>query len=232
GGVGLRCVDARRQSSLGDLDQVREGGRVVDGELGEHATVDLDTGGLEALDETVVGHAVGAGAGVDALDPEATEVTLALATVTVAVDQRMEDRFLGLAVQAPARSAVAAGAARAGAALAATGHRPRRRPVQGSHLPLSLPRSLRALARSPPVISWSVATRRLRAEVLPSNLCWLFTPSRMILPVPVTRMRFLALLFVFCFGMVPFSFAIRRRRQPPATTSHAQTAAGLERDVD
>src|SRR5699024_2057473 len=109
---------------------------------------------------------------------------------------------------------------------------PGRRPVEGSHLPLSLPRSLRALARSPPVISWSVATRRLRAEVLPSNLCWLFTPSRMILPVPVTRMRFLALLFVFCFGMVPFSFAIRRRRQPPATTSHAQTAEGLERDVD
>src|SRR5699024_8095006 len=106
------------------------------------------------------------------------------------------------------------------------------RPVKGSHLPLSLPRSLRALARSPPVISWSVATRRLRAEVLPSNLCWLFTPSRMILPVPVTRMRFLALLFVFCFGMVPFSFAIRCRRQPLTTTSHAQTAEGLERDVD
>src|SRR5699024_7061519 len=109
---------------------------------------------------------------------------------------------------------------------------PGRRPVEGSHLPLSLPRSLRALARSPPVLSWSVATRRLRADVLPSNLCWLFTPSRMILSVAVTRMRFLALLFVFCFAMVPFAFAIRRRRQPPATTSHAQTAEGLERDVD
>src|SRR5699024_357540 len=85
-----------------------EGGRIVDGELGEHATVDLDTSGLEALDETVVGHAVGAGAGVDALDPEATEVALALATVTVAVDQRVDDLFLGLAVQARALSAVAA----------------------------------------------------------------------------------------------------------------------------
>src|SRR5699024_11759561 len=78
---------------------------------------------------------------------------------------------------------------------------------------------------------WSVDTRRLRAEDLPSNLCWLFTPSRMILPLPVTRMRFLALLFVFCFGIVPFSFAIRRRRQPLATTSHAQTRTDLERDV-
>ena len=87
---------------------MREGGRVVHGELGEHATVDLDSSGLEALDETVVGHTVGAGAGVDALDPETTEVALALATVTVAVDQRVDDLFLGLAVQARALSAVAA----------------------------------------------------------------------------------------------------------------------------
>src|SRR5699024_8751530 len=191
----------------------------------------------------------------------------ALATVTVAVDQRVDDLFLGLAVQARALSAVAACPVEDDPALLVSVDRSLhtchvlllykvricrlcRTLVQavgadvdcpweipetvregktrkGSHLPLSLPRSLRAMARSPPVSSWSVDTRRLRAEDLPSNLCWLFTPSRMILPLPVTRMRFLALLFVFCFGIVPFSFAIRCPRQPLATTSHAQTRTDL-----
>src|SRR5665811_2559249 len=79
----------RRHVRPRDLDQGGEGCGVVDGELGQHASVDLDLGRLQTLDEAVVGHAIGAGAGVDPLDPEATEVTLAGATVAVGITERV-----------------------------------------------------------------------------------------------------------------------------------------------
>ena len=72
-----RRVDVLGQVGLGGLDERGEGRRVVDGQVGQDLAVDLDTRGLEALDEAVVGQAVGAGAGVDALDPELAEVALA-----------------------------------------------------------------------------------------------------------------------------------------------------------
>ena len=97
---GLRSVDVRGQSLLRRLDQRREGRCVVDREVGEHTTVDSDTRKTEALDEAVVRDAVLACSSVDALDPETTEVALALATVTVRVDQRVDDLLFGLAVQA------------------------------------------------------------------------------------------------------------------------------------
>src|SRR5690606_35580186 len=65
--------------------------------------------GLQTLDEAVVRDAVGAGSGVDALDPQLAEVTLALLAVVVVVDQRVGDLLLGLAVQARALTAVAGG---------------------------------------------------------------------------------------------------------------------------
>ena len=58
----------------------------------------------------VVGHAVLACSGVDALDPETTEVALALATVPVRVDQGVDDLLLGLPVEARTLTAVAGGA--------------------------------------------------------------------------------------------------------------------------
>src|SRR5690606_7432041 len=85
---------------LGDDHESLEGGDVVDGELGEHLAVNLDAGVLQAVHEAVVGHALGAGRGVDALDPQAAEVALLGATVAVGVGHRVEDLLLGLAVQA------------------------------------------------------------------------------------------------------------------------------------
>jgi len=76
GGNGL-C----RHVSPSNLDKGGECRGIAHSELGQHATVDLDLGGLQTLDETVVGHPIGARAGIDPLDPEATEVTLACATV-------------------------------------------------------------------------------------------------------------------------------------------------------
>ena len=81
----------------------------ADGELGEHAPVDLDAGQAQALDEPVVGHALGADGGVDALDPQAAEVALAGAAVAEGVDAGVGDLLLGLAVEAGALAAVARG---------------------------------------------------------------------------------------------------------------------------
>src|SRR3954468_20461057 len=84
---GLRCVDVLGQRGLGRLHEDGERGRVVDGQVGHHPPVDLDAGEVQALDEPVVGHPVGSSGGIDALDPEPAEVTLARLAVAVAVDQ-------------------------------------------------------------------------------------------------------------------------------------------------
>src|SRR4051812_14595759 len=106
GGVaGRRGGDGR----AGRLDQRGEGGRLVDRELGEHATVELDAGQLQALHEPVVGHVVLAGRSVDPGDPQLAEVALADLAVAVGVGGRVEHLLLGLAVQPGTLTAVAAG---------------------------------------------------------------------------------------------------------------------------
>src|SRR5690606_16892383 len=102
-------VDVLREGRLRDPDERRERRRVVDREVGEHTAVDRDLGGLEALDEAVVGKALGAGRGVDALDPQLAEVALARLAVAVGVHHRVGDLLLGLAVQARTLPAVARG---------------------------------------------------------------------------------------------------------------------------
>src|SRR6516165_4708945 len=111
GGFGVRgpVVDVRGQRLPGHLDQRGEGGRVGHRELGEHPAVDVHARDLQALDEPVVGHAVGPGRGVDALDPQPPERSLAVLAVTVGVGHRVEGLLLGLAVQAGPMAPVAAG---------------------------------------------------------------------------------------------------------------------------
>jgi hypothetical protein len=99
-----------RESGLRGGDESRERGGLCDGEIGEDASVHLDAGQVEALDEAVVGEAVRARRGVDALDPQATEVTLASTTVTVRVDEGVGDLLLGLAVETRPLAAIALGA--------------------------------------------------------------------------------------------------------------------------
>src|SRR5699024_1267395 len=106
---GSGSVDVARERLACDLDQRREGSRVVHGQVGQDLAVHLDAGELEALDKPVVGHVVGPGGRVDAGDPQLPEVALALATVAVAVGHRVEHLLLGLAVQARALPAVALG---------------------------------------------------------------------------------------------------------------------------
>src|SRR6478672_1524922 len=105
----LGRVDVLGQGGLGGRDERVERGDVVDGQVGEDLAVDLDARQVQALDEAVVGQALGASRSVDALDPQLAEVALVLAPVVVAVDQRVGDLLLGLAVEARTLSAVAAG---------------------------------------------------------------------------------------------------------------------------
>ena len=84
---GLGRIHVGGQSLLRNLNKSVEGGDIVDGQLGEHAAINLNTGQVQALDETVVGHALCAGSSVDALDPQATEVALLRLAVTVGVHE-------------------------------------------------------------------------------------------------------------------------------------------------
>src|SRR6185503_4861174 len=106
-----------RDGSPRDLDDRRERRGVVDGQVGQDLAVDLDLGEPEALDQAVVGQAVGPGPRVDPGDPQLAEVALAVTPVTVRVLHRVQHLLLGLAVQPRALPAVAARGLEQGAAL-------------------------------------------------------------------------------------------------------------------
>ena len=90
-GSGLdRSVDVLGQSGLGLLDDGLEGLGIGDGQLGESAAVQLDAGQVQTLDEAVVGDAFGADGGVDALDPQLAEVTLASLAVAEVVGKGVQ----------------------------------------------------------------------------------------------------------------------------------------------
>ena len=67
----------------------------MDGEIGENLAVDLDAGLVEAVDETAIGQAVLADGGIDALDPQRTEIALAGLPVARRILHRFLDGLLG-----------------------------------------------------------------------------------------------------------------------------------------
>src|SRR5262249_30944876 len=95
GDVALACGAPRR---LGDVGELAESGGVVDRHLGEHLPVDVHRGALEPRDELAVRHAVHAGGGIDARDPQLAEAPLLDATVTVGVDAGALDGLARAAV--------------------------------------------------------------------------------------------------------------------------------------
>src|SRR4051794_5216414 len=97
GSAGVRSKLGRRGLS-GALGKSAEGLWVAHGDVGQHLAVQLDTGQLQAVDERRVRHALGTRGGVDAGDPEAAEVTLAVAAIAVRVRVRLHHRFLGAPV--------------------------------------------------------------------------------------------------------------------------------------
>src|SRR5206468_4262461 len=79
------------------------------GDVREDLAIELHAGQLEAMHEGAVAHAVLARGGVDASDPEAAEVALAVAAVAVRVGVRLHHRFLGALVVRVRLAAVALG---------------------------------------------------------------------------------------------------------------------------
>ena len=74
---------------------------------------------LQAVHELAVAHALLAGGGVDAHDPEAAEVALPVAAVAVRVGVRLEQSLLGALVAGVRLAAEALGPLERGAALLA-----------------------------------------------------------------------------------------------------------------
>ena len=109
GGLAGRRFDVLRQGGPRDVDQCGERGRIADRDLRKVLAVDLDAGGLEALDQPVVGDVVGTSRRVDAGDPQLAEISLAGTPVAVGVIQGVELLLLGFAVKPGPLTAVALG---------------------------------------------------------------------------------------------------------------------------
>src|SRR5436305_1713263 len=71
---------------------------VAHGDVGQHLAVQLDARGAQAVHELRIAHSVLAGRRVDARDPQATEVALAVAAIAVGVGLGLEQRLLGALV--------------------------------------------------------------------------------------------------------------------------------------
>src|SRR5690625_7888850 len=99
------------QAGLSFFGQSLEGHLVVHGQVGKHLAVNADLGALEAVDKAAVRQTVFAGSRVDALNPQAAEVALALAAVTGAVLAGLDDSLLGYAKRLAAGTIIPLGPA-------------------------------------------------------------------------------------------------------------------------
>src|SRR6266516_1255158 len=81
------------QSCARDFDQRSERSRIFHGQIREHSPVDVDLCQLQPVDQSVVRQPVLARGGVDARDPEPTEVALTLPAVVVRVPKGMQNLF-------------------------------------------------------------------------------------------------------------------------------------------
>src|SRR4051794_10132394 len=115
--MSCRSSGSRCRRLAGGLGKASEGLGVAHGDVGEALAVELDAGQLQAVHERAVAHAVLARGGVDAGDPQAAEVALAVAAVAVRVGVRLDERFLGALVVRVRLAAVALRQRQDGAAL-------------------------------------------------------------------------------------------------------------------
>lgn len=86
-----------------------EGSGVVEGEVGEHLAVDLDTSLMDEAHELAVGEILHAGSGVDTLNPESAEVALLVLAVAVGVGKTLFPGVLGYGPHIAAATEVSAG---------------------------------------------------------------------------------------------------------------------------
>src|SRR3954447_5554251 len=88
------CGSLSGRGLPGCLHESAERLGVAHGDVGQNLAVQLDSGQLEPVHELRVAHAVELGGSVDAGDPQATEVALAVAAVAVGVRLRLDEGFL------------------------------------------------------------------------------------------------------------------------------------------
>jgi hypothetical protein len=107
-----------RHVLAGQLDELRKRIGIVNGNFGEHLSIQLALGSLQAGDHFAVTHAAGATGGVDANDPQLAELTLAIAPVAEreAAGSNQRDNRLPVQIMATETKAFAQ-TARAFAAL-------------------------------------------------------------------------------------------------------------------
>src|SRR5205085_9690059 len=94
---GLPTADDFGQVLPGQLDDLGERVRVVDGQVGQGLAVEFDQGPLEAGHELAVAQAARPAGGVDADDPQPPEQALAHPAVAEGVDARPDQRHPRLA---------------------------------------------------------------------------------------------------------------------------------------
>src|SRR3954466_407810 len=103
------CLASGSRRLPGALGKTSEGLGVAHGDVGQHLAVELDLRKLQAVHELAVGEALLARRGVDALDPQAAELALAVLAVAVGVGARLEELLLRALVARVLLAAVALG---------------------------------------------------------------------------------------------------------------------------
>src|SRR5690606_31109482 len=97
-GKGGALKQRRLQSSkscLSLVNQGLEGLRLVDGDVREDLAVNFDFRLAQTVDKSAIGQAVFAGCGIDALDPERTEIALLGPAIAIGVLACLLDRLIG-----------------------------------------------------------------------------------------------------------------------------------------
>src|ERR1700678_3708555 len=89
--AGLRCN--RRVRLLRLLRQMRKSRRILNSQIREDLTIELDSGFLQSADELVVVQSIQAGGGADAHDPDRPVLALLLLAAGVGKLQRAIDGF-------------------------------------------------------------------------------------------------------------------------------------------
>src|ERR1700689_188240 len=204
----------------GDLGETSEGVCVAHGDVGEHLAVELDAGQLEAVHQLRVAHAVDPRGGVDAGDPQAPEIALAVAPVAVGVGVCLEQGLLGALVVGVRLAAEALRLLKYGTALLAGADGA----LDACHLPTPSIRLIRGVSSSETIIA------RPRSRLCLGDFfsrMWLVKACRpRTLPVAVTLKRFFAPECVFILGIASpimtrccrlprFRPSRRAQRRPP-----------------
>src|SRR3954447_7139119 len=166
---------------------------VAHGDVGEDLAVELDARLAQAVHELAVGEALAARRRVDARDPQAPEVALAVAPVAIRVGVGLEQLLLRALVRGVLLAPVALGTLENGAALLAG--------VDGALDPAHDWSSRLIRGASASEITTGFSSRRLRLALFLPRMWLVMACLPRTLPLAVVRKRFLAPEWVFIFGI-------------------------------